>query len=161
MKELFAKLPRLTLDDEINYLIDTCFFVWIIENQKEKEFTHFLENHTCALTSFTAEELDYIRHYLNDKTRERIRKFLRHSHHLFIIDISVHPGKPKQEHYFVKTILPELDAEEHDPSDAVILAAAIKTGADVLTRDKHDMFNVRMVNFLQKYNVKVLNKLIP
>ncbi|MBU1854110.1 MAG: PIN domain-containing protein, partial [Nanoarchaeota archaeon] len=66
-------------------------------------------------------------------------------------------GNPAQEHSFVKSILPKLDTEEHDPSDAVMLAAAIKTDADVLTRDKHDIFNVRLENFLKEYDVKVLN----
>ena len=67
----------------------------------------------------------------------------------------MHPGNQKQEHAFVKSILPELDRQEHDPSDAVILAAAIRAKADVLTRDKHHIFNVHMANFLD--DVKVLN----
>ena len=83
--------------------------------------------------------------------------FFHHKSNLFIIDIPVHPGNWEDEHRFVSSILPELDLVEHDPSDAVILAAAIKTHADILTRDKHDMFNVRLENFLNKYNINVLN----
>jgi predicted nucleic acid-binding protein len=69
----------------------------------------------------------------------------------------VHPGNWVEEHWFVSSVLPELDLVEHDPSDAVILAVAIQTHADVLTRDKHDMFNARLENFLKLYDVKVLN----
>ncbi|NQU98877.1 PIN domain-containing protein [Candidatus Woesearchaeota archaeon] len=158
MKELFSNLPKLTLNDKVDYLIDTCFFIWIFEHHKEKHFKEFLEKNRCAVTSFNVEELIHVEHHLHDNIKVATRKFFHKVENLFVVEVPVHPGNPKQEHEFVKSILPELDEKEHDPSDAVLLAAAIKTKADVLTRDKHDIFNVRLENFLQKYNIKVLNK---
>jgi predicted nucleic acid-binding protein len=76
------------------------------------------------------------------------------------LNLPIHPGNADKEHSFVKNILPAIDKEEHDPSDAVILAAAIKVSADVLTRDKHDLFNTRMENFLRPYGVRILNKIV-
>ncbi|MBC8501151.1 MAG: PIN domain-containing protein [Nanoarchaeota archaeon] len=157
MKELFESLPKLTLDDNIDFLIDTCFFVWIFKHHKEKDFKEFLKNNKCAITSFNVEEFVHIEHHIHDKVKVCVRKFLHKAENLFVLEVPVHPGNAEKEHSFVKSILPELDTEEHDPSDAVILAAAIKTKANVLTRDKHDIFNVRMENFLRKYNIKVLN----
>lgn len=159
MKELFNKFPRLTLNDNIDYLIDTCFFIYIFEHHKEKEFSNFLKENKCAMTSFNVEELIHISHKISDDTRHKIRKFL-HDKTLSILEVPVHPGNPGQEHQFIKSISPELDATEHDPSDAVLLAAAIKTKANILTRDKHDIFNVKLENFLREYNIAVYNKLV-
>ncbi|MBC8495423.1 PIN domain-containing protein [archaeon] len=158
MKELFDNLPRLTLDDSVDYLIDTCFFIWIFEHHKEKDFLNFLKENKCAVTSFNVEELVHVEHKLHDNIKVSTRKFFHKVKNLFVLEVPIHPGDPIGEHNFVKLISQELNMVEHDPSDAVMLAAAIKTGADVLTRDKHDVFNARLENFLQKYNIKVLNK---
>lgn len=157
MKELLERLPRLTLDNKLDYLIDTCFFIWILEKHKDKQFKIFLKQNKCAITSFNVAELVHVSHKIHDKFKEAERKFFHHADNLYILEVPVYPGDQQQEHAFVKSILPELDIVEHDPSDAVILVAAIKTDADVLTRDKHDLFNVRLENFLEKYDVKVLN----
>ncbi|MBU1202022.1 MAG: PIN domain-containing protein [Nanoarchaeota archaeon] len=160
MKELFERLRKTTLDDKLDFLIDTCFFVWIFEHHKEKNFDEFLKKNKCAITTFNAEELSYINHRIADKTRESIRKFLHKTDNLLLLQVPVHHGQREQEHTFVKSVLAELDAQEHDPSDAVILAAGIKTRADILTRDKHDIFNVRLENFLQKHKISVYNKFV-
>jgi len=160
MKELFEELPIIHLDNKIDYLIDTCFFIWIFKQHKEKTFLKFIEEHDCAITSFNVEEFVHIDHKISDDIRIAARKFLHKVDNLHILEVPVHPGNPEQEHLFVKSILPELDATEHDPSDAVLLAAAIKVGADVLTRDKHDIFNAQLENFLKDYNVNVWNKFV-
>ncbi|MFH0977991.1 MAG: PIN domain-containing protein [Candidatus Woesearchaeota archaeon] len=157
MRELFDNLPRISLQDNCDFLIDSCFFVWIFEKNKEKEFERVLEKSICAITSFNADELAHISHRLNDKVRESARKELKKSEHLFLLDVPVKPGNKMEEIEFVKRIVPEFNCVEHDPSDAVILAAAVSTGANVLTRDKHDLFNARMANCLNRYSIKVLN----
>lgn len=157
MKELFENLQVMTLVDSFDYLIDTCFFIWIFEHHKDKDFENFIEENRVAMTSFNIEEFLKVEKKIGDKVKKRVRKFLHKKPRLYLIDIPVKPGNSNLEHIFVKTVLPELDEKEHDPSDAVLLATAIRTGADVLTRDKHDMFNSRMENFLKDYNVKVLN----
>lgn len=158
MKELFERLPRISVEDHIGFLIDTCFFVWILEHNKQNHFKEFLQHNKCAITSFNVEEFVHIDHKINGHIRESARRFLHSVNNFFVLEISVHPGNKEGEHSFVKSVLPELDAKEHDPSDAVILAVAIQTGANVLTRDKHHIFNVQMENFLNKYDVRVLNK---
>ncbi|MBU0472137.1 MAG: hypothetical protein KKF65_05910 [Nanoarchaeota archaeon] len=157
MKELFNHLKRVSLDEKIDFLIDTCFFIWIFEHHKEKELSNLMKKFKCAVTSFNVEELVHVEHHIHDDVKVATRKFIHKTDKLLVLEIPVHPGNPAQEHSFVKSILPKLDTEEHDPSDAVMLAAAIKTDADVLTRDKHDIFNVRLENFLKEYDVKVLN----
>ncbi|MBU0666795.1 MAG: PIN domain-containing protein [Nanoarchaeota archaeon] len=158
MRELFNQLEKKTLEDKLDYLIDTCFFIWIFEHQKDKQFEKFIEENECAITSFNAEELVYIEHKINHYAKDRLRKFL-HNTKLKLLEVPANPGNADSEHLFVKSVLPELDTIEHDPSDSVILAAAIKVGANVLTRDKHDIFNTRLENFLQEYKIKVFNKL--
>ncbi|MAG38788.1 hypothetical protein CMO90_01760 [Candidatus Woesearchaeota archaeon] len=160
MRELFDDIPRITLSDKADFLIDTCFFVYVFDHYKEPEFNKFLEKHVVAITSFNIEELIHIFNKLKGHTKSRIRKFFHKKNKLSILNLPIHPGNADKEHSFVKNILPAIDKEEHDPSDAVILAAAIKVSADVLTRDKHDLFNTRMENFLRPYGVRILNKIV-
>jgi PIN domain nuclease of toxin-antitoxin system len=157
MKELLNKIPKVSLDASMDYLIDTCFFIWIFEHHKEKKFKKLLNNYRCGITSFNAEELIHVTHHIHDKLKQSERHFFHHESNLYFIEVPVHPGNWGEEHKFVSSVLPEIDTVEHDPSDAVILAAAIRTKADILTRDKHDMFNARLENFLNKYDIKVLN----
>ena len=157
MKELLNKLPSVSLNISLDYLIDTCFFIWIFEYHKEKKFKKLLSDNRCGITSFNAEELIHVTQHIHDKLKESERHFFHQNSNLFIVEIPVHPGKWKEEHQFVASVLQELDLIEHDPSDAVLLAAAIRTKADILTRDKHDIFNARLKNFLKNYKVNVLN----
>ena len=135
MKELLNKLPRLELNTSIDYLVDTCFFIWIFEHHKEQKFKKMLKENRCGITSFNAEELIHVTHHIHDKLKESERHFFHMNSNLSIVEIPVHPGNWEEEHRFVSSVLPELDLVEHDPSDAVILAAAIHTHADILTRD--------------------------
>ncbi|MFH1589736.1 MAG: PIN domain-containing protein [archaeon] len=157
MREIFEKLPRLTLNDKVDFLIDTCFFAWIFENHKQKEFKSLLKEKVFALTSFNVEEFLFIHNDLHNDINIAARKFFHHTNKLFVLEVPVHPGDADKEHAFVKSVLPDLDTIEHDPSDAVILAAAIETGASILTRDKHDIFNSTLENFLEKHGVKAFN----
>jgi len=156
MKEIFEKLP-VTKDADI--LFDTCFLVWCFEHDKIKDLEALCKKKKCAITSFNAEELIFISKNLSQKAKEGIRHFF-HKKSVFLLQIPVSPGNPDAEHSFVKSILPKLDTVEHDPSDAVILAAGIKIHANILTRDKHDIFNARLENFLEENGIKVENKII-
>jgi predicted nucleic acid-binding protein len=157
MKELFNRLPRISLEDRCDYLIDTCFFAWVFEHQKEHQLKELCLNKICAMTSFNAEETAHISHRIDNKTRELERRFLKTTNDLHVLKVPVHPGNRDDELRFVSTIVPDLICAEHDPSDAVILAAAVKTGANILTRDKHDLFNVKMENCVRKHRILVLN----
>ncbi|MFH1770094.1 MAG: PIN domain-containing protein [archaeon] len=157
MIELFRSLPRITLDEKVDYLIDTCFLIYTFENHKEKKLKKLMKKKKFAITSFNVEEYLFIHNHVHNDINIAIRKFLK-KNKIPILTVPVHPGNMKMERSFAKSTIPELNTNEHDPSDAVILAAAIHVGADVLTRDKHDMFNARMENFLHLYEVKVFNR---
>jgi len=157
IKELLKKLPQITLKDKIDYLIDTCFFIWIFENHKDKKFEQFLKKNKCAITSFNAEELIHVTHRIHDKLKESERRFFNHKANLYLLQIPVHPGDKEKEKQFVTSIIQGFNCIEHDPSDAVLLAVAIKINSDILTRDKHDLFNAHLSNCIKKYNVKIFN----
>lgn len=157
MIELFDSLERVQLSAKLDYLIDTCFFVWIFEHQKEKAFEKFLSENDCAITSFNVEEINYIHNRLHGNIKHSIRKFLHGLENMKILEVPVHPGHKDAEHIFVKSIFPLLNEKEHDPSDAVLLAAAVKTRANVLTRDKHDIFNTIIEKTIKVYDIRVLN----
>ena len=157
MKQLFYEMPQLSLKENQDYLLDTCFLVWIFNNHKEKQLTDFAKNNRVAITSFNAEEFLYIlQHKLPEKIKISTRKYFHKQTNLSILITPIHPGNKKEEIDFVNTILPELNKEEHDPSDAVLLAAAIKTNANIITRDKHDIFNQHIKNFLNKSNIQII-----
>lgn len=160
MKDVFNNLEKIDFSSNVDFLIDTCFIAWVLEHHKEKELVEFASNKTCAITSFNAEEFIYISKKLGDNIRHQARKLFSEENNcnIKLLEINVHPGNNELEHEFVKSILPELDHEEHDTSDAVLLASAIKAKANILTRDKHDIFNTRLENFLNKYNISALNK---
>ena len=160
MKEIFENLPKVKDNLKLNYLLDTCFLVWIFKNDHENDFKVALKKYKFAMTSFNVKEFIYVAHKLHDKVKIKARKFFKNIENIYVYDIPVSPGEWEKEHEFVLSVLPMLDFKEHDPSDAVILAAAIKLKTNVLTKDKHDIFNANIINFLNKYDVNIYNKII-
>ena len=158
MKELFATLSHVPPQDlrlrERTILLDTCFLVHALQH-KEKELRHLLEQYPVGLTSFNLDEFDYIKHRIDEHVRERARKLLHNQQHLFIVDIPVHPGNRKLEEEYIRTIDTVLFTDIPDPSDAVLMAAAIQTLSTVLTKDKHHLFTVKLENYIQKYGIAV------
>lgn len=156
MKELFEHLPRIPLAEASNLvLLDSCFIIWMLEGQHEKE----LLKHDCAILSFTAEELAYVeQHKIHDKSKVRFRHLLKNEHNLRIVDVPAHPGDMISEKTFTRSIEPALLEKIDDPSDAVLIAAAIKTHSNVLTRDKHHLYTAKLENFLEQYGIKVVNR---
>jgi len=157
MKELLKKLPHANFNTKIDYLIDTCFFIWIFEHNKDKQFEKFLKKNACAITSFNAEELIHVTHRIHDKLKEAERRFFHNSANLFLLKIPIHPGNKDKEKKYVTSIMKDFNCKEHDPSDAVLLATAVRVNADILTRDKHDLFNAHLNNCFKKYEIKILN----
>lgn len=159
MKELFNKFDRVNLGQTKGLnLIDTCFFISIFEHHENVQQFRKLEKK--AMTSFNVLELVKVDHKLNH-LKHTIRKFLEeiNEEELKIIDIDVVPGDWDKEKEFVSSVDPELLEHCKDPSDAVLLAVAIKTDSTVLTKDKHHLFNARLENFIQKYNIRVYKEL--
>jgi len=155
MKEVFQALPHKELGEGNNYvLLDTCFFIHTFENQKEHQLKELVEKFDVGMTSFNAEEFLFKEHVVDERVREYARKFLK-VHPITIIKIDVHPGNRVAEKEFVNSIDSSLLSEIPDASDAVLIAAAIKTDSTVLTKDKHHLFTVKLENYMKKYNLEV------
>ena len=78
---------------------------------------------------------------------------------LVVLKVPVSPGNYQRETEFVDSIEPELLRIMHDNSDAVLVAAALKTGSMVLTKDRHHIFTAALENFVGKYNIKIVKNL--
>lgn len=155
MKEIFMALPRKELSETNNYvLLDTCFFIHTFEHQKDHQLKELVEKYDVGMTTFNAEEFLLKEHVVDERVREYARKFLK-NYPITIINVNVHPGNRITEKEFVNSIDPSLLAEIPDASDAVLIAAAIKTSSTVLTKDKHHLFTVKLENYMKKYNLEV------
>lgn len=136
-------------------LLDTCFVINILEHHKHLDK---LKNERVGMTSFNIEELLYVEHNLKHEDKKMIREFLKHPC-FCIIEVPVHPGDFREEIRFVRSIDGELLKKVGDPSDAVLIAVAIKTNSIVLTKDKHHLFTIVLEEFLKKYGLKVYKDL--
>jgi hypothetical protein len=150
MKELFDSFKR--GDAQNSVLLDTCFILNLVENDRK-----LLPGYPYALTSFNVEELLAVSHRLH-KVKARFRRFLK-SHDFVIVDVPVHIGDMKGEKAYVESVDPELLKHIADPSDAVLLAAAVKSHSVVMTKDKHHLFTVELENYLRKYDLKVFKEM--
>ena len=90
--------------------------------------------------------------------KERVRKFFKDTD-IMILDIPVHPGNHEAELVYVQEIDPYLAQDVPDASDAVLVAAAVRTKSIVVTKDKHHLFTVILENYLQRWGLKVVKKL--
>jgi len=153
MKELFEKFKKVNLEEGHNLiLLDTCFVFDLLDREK-----NLIPNKNYAFTSFNVEELTAVGHRLH-KMKVRLRRLLKNN--VFtIVEVPVHIGNMQSEKDFVNSIDSDLLKHIADPSDAVLLAAAIKTKSDVLTKDKHHLFTVDLENYVQKYGIKVYKEL--
>ena len=157
MIELISNLLAMDLSHARNLvLLDTSFFVSSMEHHERMEM--LLKVPFIAMTSFNAEELLHIERNLSHSTRKNIRDFLKQGK-IVIVNIDVHPGDWKGERAFVELADPELLMHVHDPSDAVLIAAAIKTHSAVFTKDKHHLFTVELEEFVKQYDIKVHKEL--
>lgn len=161
MKEFLSRLRQTMLMDfeqKNAILVDTCFLIDVFDKSHQAKFEEFCEIHNVVLTSFNAEELSYNIHRIHEKAKEHLKKFLKKSN-ITLLNISLSPGSSVQERAYVEMIDPELLEKVHDPSDAVLVATAIRIQANILTKDKHHLFTTQLENFLNKYSIKVYKEL--
>lgn len=155
MKEIFEKQPRKKIEEAKNVvLLDTCFFIHTFEHQKDAKLRELMQKTEVAMTSFNVEEFLFKEHVVDERVREHARKFLKNNK-LTIIDVPVHPGQYESEKIFVRSVDNELLKDISDTSDAVIIAVAVKTNSNILTKDKHHLFTVKLENYLNKYGIQV------
>ncbi len=166
MKELLANLETIEMRDAHKYtLIDTCAFVNIFEHHdKIKNFKANISKGKFGLTSFNAEELMYIEHKLHANIKNEIRHFLKNEKNdydgLKIINIPVHPGNINSEKEFIANVDTELlNIMSQDFSDGVLFATAVKIQGDIITRDKHHIYNQIAETYANKHNIDIRNKI--
>lgn len=162
MKELLQNLDMIPPEKAIGYtLIDTCAFIHVFEHpEKIIEFKTSLKNEKYGMTSFNIEELMHVEHKLNKKVKESIRKFLKEKEDIEIIQIDVHPGDRDGERLYVESINPELIHIMHeDMSDGVLFAAALKIKGNIVTRDKHHLYNQIAERFANEHHINIRNKI--
>ncbi|MBM3200505.1 PIN domain-containing protein [Candidatus Woesearchaeota archaeon] len=156
MRELLEKIPQKSLEAAKNLiLLDTCFVINTLEHHKHLEK---LKDKNLGITSFNMEELLHVEHKLGHEDKRMIRGFLKHPK-FCIVNIPVHPGNREEEIKFVNSVDKDLLKNIHDPSDAVLIAVAIKTNSTVLTKDKHHLFTCVLEEFLKKYSIQVYKDL--
>ncbi|MEA3378386.1 MAG: hypothetical protein U9Q69_01980 [Nanoarchaeota archaeon] len=150
MKELLKNIEKIDIHAKRKILLDTCFLIDAVSKHEDLDK---LSN--AALTSFNIEEILFIEHKLGHEIKKGLRRFFKKAN-FKILEVPVHPGNPKSEKNFVASVDKELLEKIRDPSDAVLIAAAILTNSLILTKDKHHLFTTKLENFLNKYNIKVL-----
>jgi len=157
MRELIENILTIDLVHARNLvLLDTSFLIAMMEHRDKVE--RLLELPNIAMTSFNMEELMHVEKHLDPHTRKHLREFLKNGK-IVIVKVDAHPGNWEGEKEFVNAADENLLKHIHDPSDAVLLAAAIKTHSSVLTKDKHHLFTVDLANFVQQYDIRVYKEL--
>lgn len=143
------------MSEEKKYIIDTCFIIYELKEGKTKKLEEFCKLNKVFLTDFTLLELKHV-----EKKVSNIKHYVEHflKEKLFeLFNTNIHPGEWEQEKEYLNSVDEELLKKVSDASDGVIVAAAIKIGAIILTRDKHHIFTTNLENELKKYNISVLN----
>ena len=151
MKEIFeAKDHKSWREVSDLVLLDTCFVIDCALKHKK------IKMDNVGITSFNVQELLKVEHKI--KGKKNLRKFLKDTNFI-VVDVPVSPGYWMQEKDFVRAVNHDLLKNIADASDAVLMAAAIQTKSDVLTKDKHHLFTSKLENFIYAYGVRVFKEL--
>lgn len=135
--------------------LDTCLIIYEIEQGNLRKLEEFSKKNDARITSFNLEELMHV-----EKKFGHLKRLIREAIRILPVhEIPVHPGDAEEEKKFVKQTSHDLLQKIKDPSDAVLIAAAINEKADVITRDKHHIFTTLLENELNKYGIRVFNSL--
>jgi len=163
MKELLTNLPMIDAERAMGFtLIDTCAFIHVFEHhEKIAMLKEALNRGRYGMTSFNVEELVHVDHKLSPDMKEQIRRFFKEKENLDIIDIRVHPGQWEMQKEYIRKIEPMLLQIDHnDISDAVLFATALKIKGNIITRDKHSLYNQLAEQFANRHSINISNKII-
>lgn len=155
IEELETKEPLEILPDK-SFLLDTCFLLYELEKDNEKKLEEFCQEHNVYMTSFNIEELEHVEKRIPN-IKHKVKSFLQKKLIKKIL-IDVHLGETIKEKKYSDETNHNLLKKIHDPSDALLVAAAIRTKSDILTRDKHHIFTSEVENELKKFGIDVKNK---
>jgi hypothetical protein len=155
MRELIEQLDT---DPHADYLLDTCFLFYMLDKGHSKQLLSFCKANKVGMTSFNLAEVDHVHHRLPGTMNHHVRDFLK-SRVIVNVPVGVVPGDRDGEKSYVSSYDDGLLQIVRDASDAVLLVAAMKIHADVLTRDKHHVFTAVCENHIQQSGIVVLNEL--
>lgn len=150
MRHRLENNEKIDLSSKNHVLVDTCFLLREIEKGRENQLLKL----DFVMTSFNLEELMYVVKHIDHSLKAKIRHFLGRKR-FKILELPIHPGNIEHEREFVNSVDPKLLSLVHDPSDAVLLAAAITTRSNILTKDKHHLFTQNLKNYISKYEISV------
>lgn len=154
---MIEHLDEISIEDALakeSYIMDTCFILYELEEGREKKLEEFCKTHLVIMSSFNLEELGKVEKRVHN-IKVAVRKFLQ-KNLIKKLNLDVHIGEYDREKEFSGDSLVK---EIQDPSDAVMVKAAILTKSDILTRDKKHVFNAHVEDVLAKEGISVLNKL--
>jgi len=150
MKELIEKIEKTS---EADYLLDTCFLIYEFSKGNTKQLEEFCKKEKVAMVSFNLNELEHVLKKKPGPITRHMREFLKEN----IIKnyaIDVLPGEWEKEKRYVQKYDTDLLRIIPDTSDAIMAVAALKTGATILTRDRHHVFT----SITENRGLKVSNK---
>jgi len=134
-------------------LLDTCFIIYELEEGEEKRLEEFCRRDDVFVASFNIAELEHVSKNI-PAIEKPLRRLLK-SEAIKILEIPVSPGEREAEKKFANDTDEKILRIMQDPSDAVLIAAAIRNKADVITRDKHHIFKTALENELNEYKIAV------
>jgi hypothetical protein len=155
MKELINRLDKAKKAD---YLLDTCFLIYEHEQGRTKELNDFCSSNKVGMTSFNLSELEHAVKKMPGPISRHVRQFLKQKL-VKRIEVGVVPGDREGEKKYVTEFDPKVLEVVPDPSDAVMFVLALKIKADILTRDRHHVFNCAAENYSNNYRIKIRNKI--
>jgi len=159
----YSQLMKMNFEEPETYrtkksvMLDTCFIIHEVTNQREKKLLEFCEENEVLITSFNLKELKHVSKKLGHD-KKIIKDFLNKAK-ITIIHLPVSPGQKEKERNYINNFDPELMKKIRDPSDAVLVVSAIKSKSDILTRDKHHLFTTTLEEELKEYKISVYNDL--
>lgn len=154
MIDIINSVKKFDFDSRFNsnpVLLDSCFIFYLIHNEHQQK--EFFKNEFYLTTSFNIYEMLY-----HHKIEKHLLKDFLKKNNVGVLMLDVNPGDNVSERYFVNSIDPFLLKIVKDPSDAVLVASALKIKADVISRDKHHVFNPAVFDYLASKNLKIRHK---
>ncbi len=157
MNNAIERLDSVSAEDarsKRSVLLDTSFLVYMLE-KNPTALSAFCEDFFVLMTDFNLLELANMEKH-NHGVKRLAKKFLE-TKPLKMLLTGINPGDWEGEKRFASNADPGLLKHVHDPSDAVLVAAAIRSKSYVLTRDKHHLFTAELENKISEYNIRIFN----
>ncbi|NTV23696.1 MAG: PIN domain-containing protein [Nanoarchaeota archaeon] len=151
MKDLIDALP---VAESVEYLLDTCFLIDIMKKGKIKQLEWFCAINKTGMTSFNLEEVVHVHHKLKGDASHQLRTFFKQKL-ISNVKVPVSPGNRIGEVEYVNESYDWVLKIIPDPSDAVLIATALRINASVLTKDRHHIYTAVAEN----KGIKVLKEL--